>query len=218
MVRSFTCLHAVLICVVFQWVFTPTHWWQECGTFPSRPFTVKYHLWKFGESPCFHTICTRKTLQLPNCVTTVRPAWVLVTLSSTNHLHPIVHGLLPSLTFHNQLTLGVKPGTSRSVSLHRTTPSLRDVFRNSSGSAMFFFGELSTPSDINHVTVCSSGFMAPKYSHCLLSTQGIARKTKSSVSTCNSHPHFYKLPKKKKRGRGGTDEALAKLMITPTGK
>jgi hypothetical protein len=26
---------------------------------------------------------------------------------------------------------------------------------------MFFLGELSTPNDISHVTVCSSGFMVP---------------------------------------------------------
>lgn len=58
--------------------------------------------------------------------------------------------------------MGVKPGMSLSVSLHRTTPSFSDVFRKSSGSAIFFLGELSTPSDINQVTVCSSGFIAPK--------------------------------------------------------
>ena len=65
---------------------------------------------------------------------------------------------------------------SRSVSLHKTTPSFSDVFKNSSGSAMFFFGELSTPSDINHVTVCSSGFIAPQNDHCL-STHCQKKKT-----------------------------------------
>lgn len=58
-------------------------------------------------------------------------------------------------------TFGSEPGTSRSMSLHKTTPSFREVFKNSSGSAMFFLGELSTPNDISHVTVCSSGFIAP---------------------------------------------------------
>ncbi len=51
------------------------------------------------------------------------------------------------------------PGSTRSISLHRTIPSRRDVFRNSSGSAIFFLGELSTPNVISHVTVCSSGFI-----------------------------------------------------------
>lgn len=75
--------------------------------------------------------------------------------------------LLVYLRNRFRLTLGVKPGMNRSVSLHRTTPSLSDVFKNSSGSAMFFLGELSTPDEINHVTVCSSGFIAPQIDHCL---------------------------------------------------
>lgn len=90
-----------------------------------------------------------------------------------------------------QLTLGVKPGISLSVSLHRTTPSFSEVFKNSSGSAMFFLGELSTPSDINHVTVCSSGFIAPRNDHCLGTHCYKRNKVAAcSVSICNSHPHF----------------------------
>lgn len=61
------------------------------------------------------------------------------------------------------LTFSVDPGLSRSSSLHRTTPSLREVCRNASGSEMVFFGDSSTPSVINHVTVCSAEFMARSF-------------------------------------------------------
>lgn len=59
------------------------------------------------------------------------------------------------------LTLSVEPGLSLSSSLHKTTPSLREVWRNASGSEMLFFGDSSTPSVISQVTVCSAEFMAP---------------------------------------------------------
>lgn len=58
------------------------------------------------------------------------------------------------------LTFSVEPGLSRSSSLHRTTPSFRELCRNASGSEMVFFGDSSTPSVINHVTVCSAEFMS----------------------------------------------------------
>ncbi len=58
------------------------------------------------------------------------------------------------------LTFSVDPGLSRSSSLHRTTPSFREVCRKASGSEMVFFGDSSTPSVINHVTVCSAEFMS----------------------------------------------------------
>lgn len=58
------------------------------------------------------------------------------------------------------LTFSVDPGLSRSSSLHKTTPSFREVCRNASGSEMVFFGDSSTPSVINHVTVCSAEFMS----------------------------------------------------------
>lgn len=109
---------------------------------------------------------------------------------------------------------------SRSVSLHRTTPSLSDVFKNSSGSAMFFLGEQSTPSDINHVTVCSSGFIAPQNDHCLSThsykkTGGLFRINMQLTSAL-----LLQVKKKKKRGGGGRTTLFlhAKLMITPTGK
>lgn len=66
------------------------------------------------------------------------------------------------------LTFSVDPGLSRSSSLHKTTPSFREVCRNASGSEMVFFGDSSTPSVINHVTVCSAEFMSShnrSYSH-----------------------------------------------------
>lgn len=58
------------------------------------------------------------------------------------------------------LTFSVDPGLSRSSSLHRTTPSFKELCRNASGSEMVFFGDSSTPSVINHVTVCSAEFMS----------------------------------------------------------
>lgn len=58
------------------------------------------------------------------------------------------------------LTFSVDPGLSRSSSLHRTTPSFKEVCRNASGSEMVFFGDSSTPSVISHVTVCSAEFMS----------------------------------------------------------
>lgn len=58
------------------------------------------------------------------------------------------------------LTFSVDPGLSRSSSLHKTTPSLRELCRKASGSEMVFFGDSSTPSVINHVTVCSAEFMS----------------------------------------------------------
>lgn len=60
------------------------------------------------------------------------------------------------------VTFVMDPGTSRSISLHRTTPSRSDALRNPSGSAMFFLGELRTPREMSQVTVCSSGFMAAR--------------------------------------------------------
>lgn len=58
------------------------------------------------------------------------------------------------------LTFSVDPGLSRSNSLHKTTPSLRELCRNASGSEMVFLGDSSTPSVISHVTVCSAEFMS----------------------------------------------------------
>ena len=58
------------------------------------------------------------------------------------------------------LTFSVDPGLSRSSSRHSTTPSFRELCRNASGSEMVFFGDSSTPSVINHVTVCSAEFMS----------------------------------------------------------
>lgn len=58
------------------------------------------------------------------------------------------------------LTLSMEPGLSRSSSLHKTTPSLREVCKNASGSDIVFFGDSSTPSVISQVTVCSAEFMA----------------------------------------------------------
>lgn len=54
----------------------------------------------------------------------------------------------------------MEPGLSRSSSLHKTTPSLREVCKNASGSDIVFFGDSSTPSVISQVTVCSAEFMA----------------------------------------------------------
>lgn len=62
----------------------------------------------------------------------------------------------------NVLTFSVEPGLSRSNSLHKTTPSFRELWRNASGSEMVFFGDSSTPSVINHVTVCSAEFMSSR--------------------------------------------------------
>ncbi|KAE8299011.1 hypothetical protein D5F01_LYC01394 [Larimichthys crocea] len=65
------------------------------------------------------------------------------------------------------LTFSVHPGLSRSSSLHRTTPSFREVCRNASGSEMVFFGDSSTPSVINHlaapVTLSSSSSSSVRY-------------------------------------------------------
>lgn len=58
------------------------------------------------------------------------------------------------------LTLSVEPGLRRSSSRHRTTPSFRELCRKASGSEMVFLGDSSTPSVINHVTVCSAEFMS----------------------------------------------------------
>lgn len=66
----------------------------------------------------------------------------------------------------NVLTFSVEPGLSRSNSLHKTTPSLRELWRNASGSEMVFFGDSSTPSVINHVTVCSAEFMSSRNRSC----------------------------------------------------
>lgn len=52
------------------------------------------------------------------------------------------------------------PGSRRSSSLQRTTPSFRDACKNPSGSEMLFLGDSSTPRVISHVTVCSAEFMA----------------------------------------------------------
>lgn len=62
----------------------------------------------------------------------------------------------------NALTFSVDPGLSRSNSLHKTTPSFRELWRNASGSEMVFFGDSRTPSVINHVTVCSAEFMSSR--------------------------------------------------------
>lgn len=119
-----------------------------------------------------------------------------------------------------QLTLGVNPGTSRSASLHRTTPSFSDVFKNSSGSAMFFLGELSTPSDINHVTVCSSGFIAPRNDHC--PSTRLSKKTGGLFRINMQLTSVLLLQVRKEREGGGGGRTTrflhAKLMITPTGK
>lgn len=66
----------------------------------------------------------------------------------------------------NALTFSVDPGLSRSNSLHKTTPSFRELWRNASGSEMVFFGDSSTPSVINHVTVCSAEFMSSRNRSC----------------------------------------------------
>lgn len=85
------------------------------------------------------------------------------------------------------LTFSVDPGLSRSSSLHKTTPSFREVCKKASGSEMVFFGDSSTPSVINHVTVCSAEFMSShnrSYSTkrlCLVSQQLAAPVTLSSV-------------------------------------
>lgn len=89
------------------------------------------------------------------------------------------------------ITFEMAPGSTRSISLHRTTPSLRDVFRNSSGSAIFFLGELSTPNVISHVTVCSSGFI-------VLGSMGLSdlaaplvRQLSLFVLRCYPHPSRF---------------------------
>lgn len=163
--------------------------------------------------------------------------------SSTSIGHPPPHPSLVSTRAIDpfecvyQLTLGEKPGMRRSASLHKTTPSFSDVFKNSSGSAMFFLGELSTPSDINHVTVCSSGFIVPKQKN---------KTKKLQIKITRLHAHRFKKNKinkrsiihrpwfrvntqqtsaltrsSKRRQQGGReDDAVrhVKLIITPTGK
>lgn len=52
------------------------------------------------------------------------------------------------------------PGSRRSSSLQRTTPSFRDACRKPSGSEMVFLGDSSTPKVMSHVTVCSAEFIA----------------------------------------------------------
>lgn len=66
----------------------------------------------------------------------------------------------------NALTFSVDPGLRRSNSLHKTTPSFKELWRNASGSEMVFFGDSSTPSVINHVTVCSAEFMSSRNKSC----------------------------------------------------
>lgn len=66
----------------------------------------------------------------------------------------------------NALTFSVEPGLRRSNSLHKTTPSFKELWRNASGSEMVFFGDSSTPSVINHVTVCSAEFMSSRNKSC----------------------------------------------------
>lgn len=58
------------------------------------------------------------------------------------------------------LTFSMVPGSRRSSSRHRTTPSFRDACRKPSGSAMVFLGDSSTPRVMSHVTVCSAEFIA----------------------------------------------------------
>lgn len=111
--------------------------------------------------------------------------------------------MLSSFILPNRVTFVIDPGTSRSISLHKTAPSLRDALRNPSGSAMFFLGELRTPREMSQVTVCSSGFIADRApllqhtGHCallllLLPTSatlllcGTAFKTSSKASALTS--------------------------------
>lgn len=58
------------------------------------------------------------------------------------------------------LTFSMVPGSRRSSSRHRTTPSLSDACKKTSGSEMVFFGDSSTPRVMSHVTVCSAEFIA----------------------------------------------------------
>lgn len=58
------------------------------------------------------------------------------------------------------LTFSMVPGSRRSNSLQRTTPSFRDACRKPSGSEMVFLGDSSTPKVMSHVTVCSAEFIA----------------------------------------------------------
>lgn len=58
------------------------------------------------------------------------------------------------------LTFSMVPGSRRSSSLQRTTPSFRDACRKPSGSEMVFLGDSSTPKVMSHVTVCSAEFIA----------------------------------------------------------
>lgn len=82
----------------------------------------------------------------------------------------------------NALTFSVEPGLSRSSSLHRTSPSFREFCRNASGSEMVFFGDSSTPSVINHVTVCSAEFMS---SH--------NRSKSNKAAECGGDPELVRL-------------------------
>lgn len=84
------------------------------------------------------------------------------------------------------------------MSLHKTTPSFSDVFKKSSGSAMFFLGELSTPNDISHVTVCSSGFIAPPTVRLDLAFPACKNgKLNNSLSICYPHPYITLLLEEK---------------------
>jgi hypothetical protein len=58
------------------------------------------------------------------------------------------------------LTFSMVPGSRRSSSLQRTTPSFSDACKKTSGSEMVFLGDSSTPRVISHVTVCSAEFIA----------------------------------------------------------
>ena len=58
------------------------------------------------------------------------------------------------------LTFSMVPGSRRSNSLQRTTPSFKDACRKPSGSEMVFLGDSSTPKVMSHVTVCSAEFIA----------------------------------------------------------
>lgn len=64
----------------------------------------------------------------------------------------------PGINFHG-LTFPTDPGRRRWSSLHRTTPSFREVFRNCTGSSIIILGEFKAPREISQVTICSSGFM-----------------------------------------------------------
>lgn len=58
------------------------------------------------------------------------------------------------------LTFSMVPGSRRSSSRQRTTPSFSDACKKPSGSEMVFLGDSSTPRVMSHVTVCSAEFIA----------------------------------------------------------